>query len=222
MSTNTYNRVIKNLSTVHDRFFVFCYCVCVCGKCPLRGSGKALEAESQWSIVCREAASHGPSHAAAGHLRGVAAPALRALDRLVDRENEASRLAGRGQSVDLDDCRLPDAALQVVGDVLVVYVNAVPAFARVMLLPELVENVGRVEARVVAQLPATEIPPPNLMETTIARATIFYCTLPIADGILILRKMGIFFVQYAPIWGIPRKCDFSCSELKNVTGDQTG
>lgn len=51
----------------------------------------------------------------------------RVLNSLVDWEDEASSLGGRGESVDLHDSRLPHAGGVVVGDVLAQDVNAVPA-----------------------------------------------------------------------------------------------
>ena len=48
------------------------------------------------------------------------------LDRLVDRQDQAGCLRRCGQSVDPHDGRLPDTAGEVVCDVLVVDVHAVP------------------------------------------------------------------------------------------------
>lgn len=66
-----------------------------------------------------------PSPPAGAPWRSVHA-AARVLDRLVDRQDEAGGLRRRRQGVDPHDRRLPDAGDEVVGDVLVVDVHAVP------------------------------------------------------------------------------------------------
>lgn len=92
------------------------------------------------------------------------------LDGLVHRQNEASGLCGGVQCVDLDERRLPDALLHVVGHVFVQNVNAGPLLSCKdscqcngvgnmieddtlgVLLPQFVQDVRGVEAGVVAQL----------------------------------------------------------------------
>lgn len=113
--------------------------------------------------------------------------AARVLDGLVYGQDEAGGLRRGRQGVDAHDGRLPDAGGEVVGDVLVVDVHAVPHTAlqrrpqvssKVLTrhmtitasascpLPsphlcvfgsQLVEDVGGVEARVVAQLPGDDL-----------------------------------------------------------------
>lgn len=118
------------------------------------------------------ASAHGATW---GAVRGAA----RVLDGLVHGQDEACGFRRGRQGIDANDGRLPDAGAEVVGDVLVVNVYAVPHSAlwperqlapRVNkwcqnspLCPHLcvfgsqfVEDVGGVEAGVVAQLPGDD------------------------------------------------------------------
>ena len=93
--------------------------------------------------------THSTSHR---HLRCVATAALGVFYGLVDGKNKASSFAGRGKGVNFYDCWLPNASLHVVGDIFGQDINSVPTFSLMMLLSQFVENVGCVEAGVVAKL----------------------------------------------------------------------
>lgn len=80
---------------------------------------------------------------------------LRALlvsDGLVNAEDQAAGLGGGLEGVDLDQSRLPDEALNHVGDALILEINTGPCCALAVLHAQLVEDVGGVEASIVAQL----------------------------------------------------------------------
>lgn len=84
--------------------------------------------------------------------------ALRVLDGFVNTEHQAGGLAGGFDGVDLDQGRLPDEALHVVGHAaLAVDVDAGPEVALVVQGAELVEHVCAVEAGVVAQLAGDDL-----------------------------------------------------------------
>ena len=81
-------------------------------------------------------------------------------DRLVDRENEAGGLGGGDERVLLDERRLPDKRLVRVANTVVVDVDAKPlavVAAVVVLLAQLVEQVGRIEAGVGRQLARNDL-----------------------------------------------------------------
>ena len=105
--------------------------------------------------MCSKRKLHGSTASAARiGLSSLAAAGvgLGRLDRLVDAQYETGGLGGSRDRVDLDDGGLPHGRLEVVGDVLVVDVDAVPEAALGVLLTQLVEYVGGVEAGVLAQL----------------------------------------------------------------------
>lgn len=114
------------------------------------------------------ALSSPPRHAAAaaaeGALRGAGGQGfagglglsgLLVADGFVDAEDEAGGLDGGLDGVDLDEGGFPDEGVHHIGDALVVAggeVDAGPDAALAVLDAQLVEDVGGVEARVVAQL----------------------------------------------------------------------
>lgn len=80
---------------------------------------------------------------------------LRALlvsDGLVDAENQAAGLGGGLEGIDLDQGRLPNEALNHVGDALVLEVDTGPGGALAVLHAQLIQDVGGIEAGIVAQL----------------------------------------------------------------------
>lgn len=85
---------------------------------------------------------------------------LRALlisDGLVDAENQAAGLGGGLEGVDLDQSRLPDKALNHVGDTFVLEINTGPGCALAVLHAQFVEDIGGVEAGIVAQLAGDDL-----------------------------------------------------------------
>lgn len=99
------------------------------------------------------AAPDGPLRRARRQLaRRLRRRALLVADGLVDAQDQAAGLGGGLQGVDLDQGGLPHEALQHVGGALVLEVDAGPGVALAVLDAQLVEDVGGVEAGVVAQL----------------------------------------------------------------------
>lgn len=76
----------------------------------------------------------------------------RRFNRLVDAQYKTRSLGRSRDRVDLDNGRLPHGGRVVVGNVLAVNVHAVPETALGVLLTQLVEYVGGIEAGVLAQL----------------------------------------------------------------------
>jgi hypothetical protein len=78
--------------------------------------------------------------------------ALRVPDSLIDTEDQACGLNGTAESVDLDETGLPDEALHVVLHTFRLNVDTSPSIALSVTHPELVQDIGRVEAGVVTDL----------------------------------------------------------------------
>lgn len=76
--------------------------------------------ESRVSVVVGSASASAP--AAGRSIHG----GTGVLDGFVHRDDKAGGLGGRRQRIDSHDGRLPHAGLKVIGDVLVVHVDAVP------------------------------------------------------------------------------------------------
>jgi hypothetical protein len=72
-------------------------------------------------------------------------------------QQQTSGLRGSRDSVRFDDSRLPHAGLEVVRNVLVENVHTVPDAVLSVLLAQLVQDVGGVEAGIVAQLPRNHL-----------------------------------------------------------------
>ncbi len=73
-------------------------------------------------------------------------------DSLIDTQDQTSRLDRGLNSVDLDETRFPNESLEIIADALVVEVDAGPDVALSMLDAQTVQDVGGVEAGVVAEL----------------------------------------------------------------------
>jgi hypothetical protein len=87
------------------------------------------------------------------HVRGPYLLALRVADGLVNAQDQACGLSGAADCVQLHQARLPYEGLHVIPNALrAVNVDAVPTGAPCVLHPELVENVGRVQPGIVADL----------------------------------------------------------------------
>ncbi len=71
---------------------------------------------------------------------------------LINAQDQTTRLDGSLDGVDFDEGGLPDESVEVVADALVVEVDAGPDVALAVLDAQPVEDVGGVEAGVVAQL----------------------------------------------------------------------
>jgi hypothetical protein len=117
-------------------------------------------------------ATSASSHRRHAHA-GLALPRPRVLHRLVHGQDEARGLGGSRDRIDLHHRRLQNARGEVVGDVLAVDVDSVPSVALhcnhaniyqcqakgeiisylCVLLTKLIENVGGIEAGVIAELP---------------------------------------------------------------------
>lgn len=72
-----------------------------------------------------ERPSHASAHTAGWHLRCILRR-LGTLDGLIHGEYECSSLTSCRQSVDLDNGRLPDACLEIVGDIFLHDINTIP------------------------------------------------------------------------------------------------
>lgn len=83
--------------------------------------------------------------------------ALLVANRLIHTQDQARSLGRSRQGIDLDKGRLPHEALHHVRDALVLEVDAGPDLAPPVLDAEAVENIGGVEAGIVAQLPGNDL-----------------------------------------------------------------
>lgn len=102
--------------------------------------------------------------ATAGHLhwsivfRGFG---FRIANCFVECQHHAGRLSGRRDRIRLHKSRLPHARLEIVGNVLIEDIHATPNLALSVLLTQLVQDIGRIEAGVLTQLSRDNLESPG-------------------------------------------------------------
>jgi hypothetical protein len=89
--------------------------------------------------------------------RGLRLSTLLVADCLIDTENKTAGLGSGLESVNLDKSRLPDESLHHVGNTFILEVDTSPCLALAVLDTELVEDVGSIEASVVAKLAGNDL-----------------------------------------------------------------
>lgn len=90
-------------------------------------------------------------------LRRIRLLTLLVLDCFIDRQDETCSLYCSLDGIDLDQTRFPDKGLKIIPDAFVVEVDAGPDVAFAVLDAQAVEDVGGIEAGVVAQLAGDDL-----------------------------------------------------------------